>query len=170
MTQATATPEAFTWDGTVAEAIERADYLGQEYGKIEAQLGVRRPTERVTNAEYDAYREWRRRAIYAKQQIYGERARLSEWIKQHRTELEKVRPDSTSIKQEVARSLDELGVDYTLDQLNNLRRRIGAELTIGRFQLLVLDLIEMFREHDEPQDGEECPACDLLDQAEDAAL
>lgn len=150
------------WTGTYAEATARLEYLAAEYSKIEAQLGTRKPTEWVSQGEFDEYRAWRRKALGAKEFIRREREALRAWVAQQGQPTATAKP--LTLRGQLAVKLESLGVDYTVDQLENLRRRIAAEMSINRHALLVLDLVEMFRDHDPC--GSDCDACALLDRAE----
>lgn len=149
------------WAGTYAEAKLEFERLGHECAKIQAQLTTRRPVEWIPQDEFDQFRDWRRRAIGAKDIMRQEREALRHWMQAHRPEPLKTDP---TVKNQIAARLDELDIDYTPGELENLRRRLKAELVINERAVLILDLVEMFRDHDPC--GDDCGACALLDRAE----
>lgn len=162
--------DPFVWSGTYAEAVARSELLGQEFSKIDAQLNFRKPIGIVHNDEYREYLEWRRKAVYARQKMMQERASLKKWLKENGPGVSIVESKPSNLRELVAERLDEIGVDYTFDELENLRRRIAAEMKINEVKLLVLDLISAVDGlHDPVCNEPDCSVCDLMYRAVETA-
>lgn len=153
---------------------ERTRYLRDQIQAIGVQLEIRMPTKDDAPEDKAAYTEWRHRAIYARLMLRRELKAITSEIhaenERRRAENLERRAATSSrprLVPALAAKLDELGIDYTTNELDNLKRRIAAEGHCDLMRGLLAELVAEFREHDPCGSG--CTACDLIERAAEEA-
>jgi hypothetical protein len=85
-------PQPYTHRDEIPPSVEEAQRwmadLGSRIQWIDGQLGDPLRKESLPNGEY---RDWRRRAVAAKNHLSDERRRLQLWLSEHRAELKRQR-------------------------------------------------------------------------------
>lgn len=158
------------WTSTYEEARARVALITRKIIEIDAQLTAAKPIDQMSKDGWSEYQKWRKKAVRARAGLLNAKSALRVWMK---GQTPPSRPmagmcmQDGSLRHTLASRLDELGIDYTRDELQNLKRRIAAEQAIDRIRYLLIEMIEEFEVHDPCGIG--CSACELLARAEQEA-
>lgn len=172
-----------------------AQDLKDRIADIKLKIELRQPEPTDDPETWAEYRSWRKRALFARRKRQEElgavMSRLDE-VRRQRVEAQKAeraarreeneyrrlaresrvdageRHNQSSLHQRIKQTLDEQGIDYTLDEAENLQRRLKAERALLAYRLILHDVAAVFG----PLHGvcdPPCSTCDLLTQVRDAA-